>query len=148
MQANLQQRILVRLFRLWATARDQGEETLGSMHKATQELRLPDHASSTCDSLFTLLEGIVGRRLVREGPCALHLSPDEVALIGVIEVAPSIGALRGSQEVPHGLPGAVRWAAMSVRDAMNWPPRSESIPSLPRAARACPFSDGGARLVP
>lgn len=141
-------RIVVRLFRLWSMAREEGIVTLGRMHAAASELSLPDQTAPACASLFELVEGALGRPLVRESWCARVLSADETALLGVLEAAPSLGSAQGSRQVPHGLPGAIRWAAIMVRQALDWP-EPEDAHRFGAPAAACPFRDqrGGASLA-
>lgn len=139
--------IVVRLFRIWTMAREAGSTGLGRMHEITSELGLPDETASACASLFQLVEAELGRPLLRECCCARTFFADEVALIGVIEAAPSIATMKGTQDVPHGLPGAIRWAAMTVRRALDWPDPVRVDARL--SGKKCPFSntDGGAELA-
>lgn len=142
MEPNLwQHRIVVRLFRIWTMAREDGEPTLARMHETCTEFGLPDHATVSCSSLFALVESAVGRRLVRGAPCGPAYTPDEQALLGVLKAAPTLGSMRGSEQVPHGLPGAIRWAAMCVRDAVRWPADDMASDHSGRTRpRTCPFA--------
>ena len=141
-ETNWHQRIAVRLFRLWAIARENGEPTLVRMYDAATEFRLPDRTTPSCASLFALTEGALSRNLVRGAACAPNFTADECALLGVIEAAPSLGAMRGSTVIPHGLPGAIRWAAMCVRDALEWPDAEPMTLSMSSSRRKCPFAGG------
>lgn len=141
-------RILVRLFRLWAMAREDGEMTLRRMHEAAIEFGLPGHTAPASSSLFTLVEGTLGRPLVREACCAPRFSADETALIGVVEAAPALETMRGSVSVPHGLPGALRWAAVCIGDALGWPLRYPAVRTTSVSEGKCPFSGVEARLAP
>jgi hypothetical protein len=108
------------------------------MHQAANEFSLPVHTAAACASLFALVENALARRMTREQCCAPRFSPDESALIGVIEAAPSLGAMQGSGAVPHGLPGAIRWAALCVRDALAWPRRVVSSSDDSISSCGCP----------
>lgn len=131
--------ILIRLFRLWAMAREDGTIGLDPLLALSKHLRLADQTAPACASLFQLIEAELDRPLVRECCCARTFSPDELALLGVIEAAPSLDSMRGTRDVPHGLPGAIRWAAMTVRRALDWPEREASPPSRTRKNKHCPF---------
>ncbi|WBY17295.1 hypothetical protein PF049_03820 [Erythrobacteraceae bacterium WH01K] len=130
--------IAVRLFRLWSMAREEGVVTLERMHEVASELRLPDETAPACASLFALIEAQLERPLVRECCCSRRFSSDESALLGVLEAAPSLGGRNGNSTVPHGLPGAVHWAAMAVRRALEWPERE--IPAPTNSQASCPFN--------
>lgn len=130
--------VVIRLFRLWAVAREDGMIGLSRMHDIAAELLLPDETAPACASLFELIEAELGRSLVPECCCAQTYSADETALLGIIDAAPSLENIFASRKVPHGLPGAIRWAAMAVRRAMGWP--QEAAPRANRANHAtCPF---------
>ncbi len=139
---------VIRLFRIWAMAKEKESESLPPMFELASDLNLPDDTAAACDSLFALVENPLGRPLVRESCCARTFSADEKALIGLIEAAPSIEAGRGTQRLPHGLPGAILWAAMAARRALRWsPPGSHGGPE-PSGREACPFeANGRARLA-
>lgn len=132
--------VFVRLFRLWAMAREDGGEVLSRMHKVAAELYLPDETAIACASLFELVTGELGRPLVRECCCSKELSADERALLGIVEVAPNLEPGSGSTAVPHGLPGAIHWAAMAVRRAFGLSNRHAAI--VPESVRLslCPFN--------
>ena len=137
--------ILIRLFRLWALAREDGNFGLGPMHSLARQLQLADETAPACASLFHLIEAELERQLVRECCCAKTFSPDELALLGVIEAAPSLNSIKGSGDVPHGLPGAIRWAAKTVRRALVWPDREAPASDTPRGTGQCPFEGIRAR---
>lgn len=115
--------VFVRLFRLWAAAREAGENPLPHMLAAGS---LPGPAPAralelavACASLFDLVEAQLGRRLMPECCCSPAPSRDERALLGVLRHAPGAGQPLASAAIPHGLPGAVCWAAFAVRRALG-----------------------------
>jgi hypothetical protein len=93
-----------------------------------------------CASLFDLVEAHLGRPLVPECCCARELSRDERALLGVLRHAPEVGQPMGSAAIPHGLPGAICWAAFAARRALA--ASFGEVPEVPRAEapRECPFA--------
>lgn len=132
----------VRLFRLWAAARVAGENPLPHMNEAIGLFAPAPELAVACASLFDLVEAHLGRRLVPECCCSHRMSRDELALLGVLRHAPEAGLPLTRAAIPHGLPGAVRWAAFAVRRALE---RSFDDAFLPEAANdatpaTCPFS--------
>jgi len=111
--------IVVRLFRIWSALREVGTPYLPCMQDLIVHLRLPDETAVACASLFELLEGQLGRRLNRECCCSQTMTTDEMAILGVLRHAPSVNAYGATENIPHGLPGAIVWAAMSVRRALG-----------------------------
>src|SRR5688500_15278478 len=109
----------VRLFRLWAAAREEGENPLPHMQEAIALLAPAPELAVACASLFELVEGQLGRRLVPECCCSPERSRDERALLGVLRHAPEAGQPLTSAAVPHGLPGAICWAAFAIRRALE-----------------------------
>lgn len=135
------QSFMVRLFRLWAMARETGENPVTWLYRTASRHGYPDETANACASLFELVEGHLGRRLIRERCCNRIYSSDEKALLGVVRAAPSLSPPYANITIPHGLPGAIYWAAMAVRRAL-------SITGIATAtARKCPFgpsAQGGA----
>lgn len=141
----------VRLFRLWAAARVAGENPLPHMNDAIGLFAPAPELAVACASLFDLVEANLGRRLVPECCCGREMSRDELALLGVLRHAPEAGLPLTRAAIPHGLPGAVRWAAFAVRralvrsfdDAFERETVDEAMPER------CPFSarSGGAEQV-
>jgi hypothetical protein len=111
--------VFVRLFRLWAAAREAGENPLPHMQDVVALMGPRPDLAVACASLFELVEGQLGRRLVPECCCSPALSRDEQALVGVLRHAPESGRPFTSAAVPHGLPGAIRWAAFAIRRALG-----------------------------
>lgn len=112
------QGVVIRLFRAWSAQVEAGLAPMERLQAIIASLGLPDETAIACASLFELVEGHLGRRLVRESCCSRRLSPDESALLGVLRVAPSLSAVAGTAAVPHGLPGAIVWAVIAVRQAL------------------------------
>ena len=111
--------MVVKLFRLWAAAREAGENPLPHMQDVVRLIGPGPELAVACASLFELVEGQLGRRLVPECCCSPSLSRDERALLGVLRHAPESGQPFTSAAVPHGLPGAIRWAAFAIRRALG-----------------------------
>lgn len=135
------QGVVIRLFRAWSAQVEAGHPPMRRLQEIVAPLGLPDETAIACASLFELIEGHLERRLVREACCSRRLSPDESALLGVLRVGPSLSAVAGTAAVPHGLPGAIIWAVIAVRQAlgMTEPDDGADDPTtgpLP----ACPFS--------
>ena len=136
-----QDAIFVRLFRLWAIGREEQVSVLPKMHKEALKHGYHDVTASACASLFELVEGHLGRRLVRECCCSPKFSSDEKALIGILLCAPALTAGYGSREVPHGLPAAISWAASCVCEAMfiELDPDIQALKGTPANRQDCPF---------
>ncbi|MEM1051526.1 MAG: hypothetical protein AAGI28_05455 [Pseudomonadota bacterium] len=134
--------IFVRLFRLWAMGYEDRISPLPTMHAEAISHGYKDQTAMACASLFELVQGHLGRTLVRECCCSTNFSSDERALIGILQSAPSLSPGQGSREVPHGLPGAICWAAASVCDAMGMENKAEAAALKGKAANSqgCPFS--------
>ncbi|MEM6494251.1 MAG: hypothetical protein AAF650_07700 [Pseudomonadota bacterium] len=133
--------MFVRLFRLWAMGREDHSSALPAMHAEAKRHGYKDQAAAACASLFELLESHLGRRLERECCCSPKFSADEKALIGVLRSAPRLASGRGSRDVPHGLPGAISWAASCVCDAMGvtTDPDIEALKGQAANSQDCPF---------
>jgi hypothetical protein len=140
--------VFVRLFRLWAAAREAGENPLPHMQDVVALIGPRPDLAVACASLFELVEGQLGRWLVPECCCSPRLSRDEQALLGVLQHAPEVGQPLTVSAVPHGLPGAICWAAFAIRRALGTtfvgvreaPDLHDPVPAV------CPF-DRAPRLV-
>ena len=128
--------VFVKLFRLWAAAREAGENPLPHMQDAVAPLAPAPELAVACASLFELVEGQLGRRLLAECCCSPALTRDEQALLGLLRHAPEAGQPFASVTVPHGLPGAIRWAAFAIRRALGGSFISETEEPAPPG---CPF---------
>ncbi|MFV0643341.1 MAG: hypothetical protein ACK5NN_02385 [Sphingomonadaceae bacterium] len=135
-------RMIVRLFRLWSALTEREEEYLPAMYELASSLHVRDELPVCCASLFELVEGHLGRRLVRECCCSQKFSPDEQALLGVVRFCSAMNAPYTTRDIPHGLPGAIVWAAISVREALDLgeEPLATGRGSRPVRAKVCPFN--------
>lgn len=135
------ERLAIRLFRTWSTAREAGLNPVVALHGIAEPLNYPAETAPACASLFELVEGLLGRSLVGDCCCSRSFSPDELALIGLLRCAPNLGPGVAFSAIPHGLPGAVCWAAMAVRRALGMTHQ----PIL--APQHCPFRGGVGALA-
>lgn len=131
--------VIVKLFRLWAAAREAGENPLPHMQDAVALLGPAPELAVACASLFELIEGQLARRLVPECCCSPALSRDEHALLGVLRHAPDAGQPLTGSAIPHGLPGAIRWAAFAVRRALG--SRFDEEAEDGAVPAVCPFEE-------
>jgi hypothetical protein len=95
-------------------------------------------AAVACDSLFALVEAHLGRALMPECCCSRALTADEAALLGLLYYAGSAGGVITDAAVPHGLSGAICWAARAVRRELAFPSATNRPPLAPAPTR-CPF---------
>lgn len=141
--------VFVRLFRVWSSAREAGDNPLPHMQQAAERFSPAAELAVACASLFELVEAHLNRSLVRECCCSQALSPDEQALLGLLRHAPSAGIPIAGRAIPHGLPGAIRWAAFAVRGALGL--EDSPVAGDGPGPAACPFqaADGAipAKLV-
>lgn len=137
--------VVVKLFRLWAAAREAGENPLPHMQDALEALGPTPELAMACASLFELVEGQLGRHLVPECCCSPALSRDEQALLGVLRHAPDAGQPVTGAAVPHGLPGAILWAAFAIRRALGASFGDDS--DEPRVPAVCPFQQARQLVV-
>lgn len=128
---------LIRLFRIWAQARDMHRNPLPEMTAAIAGRDTSPELAPACHSLFQLTEACIGRQLVPSAPCANDISRDEYALLALIEAAPNAGSLVAENRLPHGLPGALCWAASAVNRAFGVPL------SFAIKGDGCPFAHDG-----
>ena len=136
--------VFVRLLRLWAAAREEGENPLPRLQAALPLFAPAPELGAACASLFELVEAHLGRSLVPECCCSRILSRDEEALLGVLRHAPEAGQPLATAAIPHGLPGAICWAAFAVRRALAatfGQPFETPPPAAVRAPAACPFAE-------
>ena len=135
--------LFVRLLRKWSAARASGENPVPHMHAAAGPFEPSPDLAIACASLFELVEAHLERQIVPECCCSKALSCDEEALIGLLLHAPEAGQPFSSHVVPHGLPGALRWAAFAVTRALaatfDGDGRIDVIPSFATSQRGCPF---------
>ena len=127
--------VVVRMLRRWVAAREADTHPLPSLVRLAGEIGQRPDVAITLHSLFQLTEGCLDRRLVAECCCGKAIGPDESAILRLIDAAPDCGPAFTTRDIPHGLPGALCWAAASARLALGLFPDSieSGIPSR------CPF---------
>jgi hypothetical protein len=111
---------LVALFRLWHRHRSNGANPLPAMAGQAAEhggpIGLPAGSGAqlavACDSFFALTEACLGRAL-QPGTDGAS-SADERALLATLRQVPMLEAVGATPALPHGLPGALQWAAFAV----------------------------------
>lgn len=135
------ERTAIRLFRRWTIAREGEINPVAALFALTNSLGCPVETAPACASLFELVEGHLGRSLRRECCCSNTCSSDELALIGLLRCAPDLGGTAATCAIPHGLPGAVCWAAMAVRRALGM------LRGRVAGVEACPFNLGSKSIA-
>jgi hypothetical protein len=138
-QAARQLETLICLLRVWSRARRRGRNPLPEMTAALAGHDTSPELAPACHSLFELTEASLGRRLSAGLPASDTLRPDELALLALLDAAPTAGTMLTGARLPHGLPGAVQWAANAVIREIGGPL------DLGVTCRQCPF--GPARAV-
>jgi hypothetical protein len=126
--------VVVRMLRRWAASRQLEANALPEMIALSRELGQPAQVAIALHSMFQLTEASLGRPLEAECCCSRALSRDEKAILTLIAAAPDAPPPLATAAVPHGLPGALHWAVLSVRAAMGI-----TSPPEPVAAARCPF---------
>jgi len=129
--------VLVQIFRRWAAARTAGVDRRLAMAEIYRGPGTAVMAAVACDSLFELIEAQLDRPLTPGRCCSQALSADEAALVGLLRYAGSVGGVVATSAIPHGLPGAICWAAHAVRRELGFPP-AIATPLGEEPAR-CPF---------
>lgn len=109
------QLVVVRLLRRWAAANAMGENALPAVCELASSLGVHFSTGVALASLYQLTESCLGRRLVTECCCSPRIAGDERAILMLIAAAPAPGQALASFHIPHGLPGALAWAATAVR---------------------------------
>lgn len=127
--------VIVRLLRRWVAARHAGLDAMPSLVGLATELGRSPQLAIALHSLFQLTESCLGRPLEAECCCSHSLGSDESAVLLMIAAAPAPGTPIASQDIPHGLPGALSWAAASVRCSLGTMQQIESH----RTPTRCPF---------
>jgi hypothetical protein len=126
--------IIVRLIRRWVAAREQGLNASAGVVALAAELGVPAMAGIALDSLLQLTENCLKRPLRAECCCSPKLGPDERAVLLLIAAQPSQPPWAASG-IPHGLPGALSWAAASLNRLLG-----EELPATFSApTEVCPF---------
>lgn len=127
--------IIVRLLRRWVAAREVEQKPLPCMVGLAMEFGQSTQLAVALDSLLQLTENCLGRPLQVECCCSQHLGPDERAVLLMIAAAPAPGQPFASPGIPHGLPGALAWAATSLKRAMI----DQLASATEQAPKQCPF---------
>lgn len=135
---SFQQAIFVKMFRCWVAAREADVDCRSAMSEAYGGPGDAMMAAVACDSLFALVEAHLGRALMPECCCSRALTSDEAALLGLLYYAGSGGGVMTDAAVPHGLSGAICWAARAVRRELGFS-SATGRPPPPVDATHCPF---------
>lgn len=125
----------IRLIRRWVTAQAVEESPLRHVLELTTKMGQPPQLAAALHSLLQLTESCLGRALHIGCCCSKVITPDERAVLLMIAVAPSTGLPLADAAIPHGLPGALKWAAATVRRVFG----ETSLIYHEVAPRACPF---------
>lgn len=139
--------VAVRLLRRWVAARSAAEPPFPALMVLAHELDCPAELAVAMGSLFQLTEGCLGRPLDAECCCSRTIGEDERAVLLMVAAAPDPDG-SASEAIPHGLPGALAWAAVTVRQLLG---SGGTMPAR-RAGNGCPFlpasatTGGGATL--
>lgn len=130
--------VAVRLLRRWAAAREAQERQLPSLVQLADRLGYPAELAIAMGSLFQLTESCLGRPLRAESCCSPEIGTDERAVLTMLAATPEPGRPAASATIPHGLPGALVWAAATVRRALGTPVEA----TMPAVPATCPFERG------
>lgn len=122
--------LVVRMLRRWAAVRSLGEKALPNLVRLAGELGEQPQVAISLHSLFQLTESCLRRPLEPECCCTKRVSRDEEALLVLIGCVP--------ERIPHGLPGVLAWAAVTVRLMLG---RTAGAPQA--APPTCPFDRAG-----
>ncbi|HYI40443.1 MAG TPA: hypothetical protein VE053_09015 [Allosphingosinicella sp.] len=107
--------VAVRLLRRWVAIRAEGTPALPDLVAFGGGLGASAQVVVALASLFQLVEAALGRALAAECCCRVELGPDERAVLLLLASVPAAPAPGTSLAIPHGLPGALVWAVLSVR---------------------------------
>jgi len=110
---------VIALFRIWRAAMDEGRNPLPALFAALGSTATNAELAPACDSFFALTQACLGRALLAGAAQSSELSPDEQGLLDTLRHVPPPAGGQASAAIPHGLPGALQWAAMAVLRAMD-----------------------------
>lgn len=127
--------VIVRLFRRWCAARQLEGNGAATMVTLAKELGEEPMLALALHSLLQLTEFHLGRSLKPEPACGQSLSSDEEALLLMIAAAPAPGEPLATCDIPHGLPGALSWAATSLKSLAG-----AAWDDAHRPVARCPFA--------
>ena len=134
---------VIALFRIWREAMDNRSNPLPVLFAALGSTAANAELAPACDSFFALTQACLGRELLAGAAQSSELSPDEQGLLDTLRHVPLPGGALASAAIPHGLPGALQWAAMAVLRAMDGSARADLAGADDLAAgaiaAACPF---------
>jgi hypothetical protein len=134
---------VIRLLRHYCRTRDRrGGDADGRLSRLValgQTLRLAPAASVALASLFQLTEAVLGRPLHAGAGSGDGWNGDERAVIRLLCARLPTVPGTGTPDIPHGLPGALTWAVLSVRRLCG-----ELAPAIERQGilaedAGCPF---------
>ncbi|NNM78539.1 hypothetical protein HJG53_16755 [Sphingomonas sp. ID1715] len=128
--------VAVRLLRRWAICRGNANNPLPRMVELAKALGVSPEAAVALASLFQLTEGCLSRALHVESCLSGSIGSDERAVLLLIASAPEPGRPLASETIPHGLSGALAWAAWTVRRLLGDPGHARG----PIAPVHCPFT--------
>lgn len=107
--------VVVRLLRRWVAIRQLGQASLPALVEFGNSLGIPTQIVIALASMFQLTEASLGRPLAAECCCRRDLGGDERAVLLLLASLPAPPGPSASPTIPHGVPGALAWAVLSVR---------------------------------
>jgi hypothetical protein len=122
---------VVAALRCYAATRAARRAPLPEMIAMAAGQGLVESATVALASVFELTEACLGRALATGEGAAL--SADETGVLLLLASAEEVGSHSGSRAVPHGMPGALAWAARSAVRLTG------GVPARPAARPDCPF---------
>ncbi|MBN9505910.1 MAG: hypothetical protein J0I69_07765 [Altererythrobacter sp.] len=132
------QAIFVKMFRRWAAARAVDVDRRAAMADVYRGPGSAMMAAVACDSLFALVEAHLERELTPECCCSRALTADEAALLGLLYHAGNASGVTADAAMPHGLSGAICWAALAARRELGLSSAAHRPPPLADPLH-CPF---------
>ena len=126
---------VVRLVRRWAAATRLGFAPLPSMVRFGKRIGVSPEAAIALASMFQLTEACLGRPLETECCCSPAVARDERAVLMMLAAPLPDASHQAFPPIPHGLPGALHWAVVSVQKLLGEPAGIDSA-----GGRQCPFS--------
>lgn len=140
--------LVVALFRRWSNARLSRVNPLPAMYDLGERHGAAPELVPACESCFSLTETCLGRPLCAGASGSEAFTRDELAMLLMLQQAPGSGPTRGSETIPHGLPGALCWASFAVVRALGdgVDAIDESVVSA-FPGRTCPFGPLPARAA-
>jgi hypothetical protein len=137
---------VIALFRTWRAALERGTNPLAAMSATLDGRWSSPELLPACGSFFALTQACLGRPLLPASADSPTLSVDEEALLETLRQVPALLAEGPNAQIPHGLPGALQWAAFAVLRAWNAPPEFEAVAEPPSVPLLCPFGHAANRV--